>query len=398
MKKILFVDDEPMVLRGLERSLRGMRHEWQLEFAEGGPQALEKMAHGDFDVVISDLRMPGMDGAQLLREVKSRFPETVRMALSGQSDEATGLRAVRTAHQYLSKPCEAEEIKSKLRGVLGLRDLLDNPALKQVISRLESVPSQPSSYAAVHKLLGSSGASLTEAADLVAGDLGMSAKVLQLANSAFFSAAVPTASARKAVSRLGLNHLTALVMSADAFSETAGPPTAEMTHIWTESLQTATLAQALAQAEGCNETTTDSAFTAGLLHDLGKLLLAAEFKQEYQVALDETHTRKMPLEEIEQERFLCTHGQAGGYLLGLWGLPQAIVEAVAWHHLPSRIRPDGFCPLVAVHVADALLGRQRAPQDRDGLDLDWLETIGMMPRLPVWATICERTFKAGVQS
>ena len=121
-KRILFVDDEPLLLKGLERSLRGMRKEWEMEFVLGGPQALDAMGRRPFDVVISDMRMPGMDGAKLLELVKEHFSQTVRMVLSGQSDKDAVFRAIRPAHQYLSKPCDIEELKQKLKCALARRD------------------------------------------------------------------------------------------------------------------------------------------------------------------------------------------------------------------------------------------------------------------------------------
>jgi YesN/AraC family two-component response regulator len=126
-KRILFVDDEPMVLQGLQRSLRTMRMEWETKFATSGPEALEMMAEAPFDVVITDMRMPGMDGAQLLDLVKAKFPRTVRIILSGQSDRETILRSVGPSHQYLSKPCDVDELKPRLNRAFALRDMLGDP-------------------------------------------------------------------------------------------------------------------------------------------------------------------------------------------------------------------------------------------------------------------------------
>ena len=113
-KRILFVDDESMVLSGLQRSLRLMRSEWEMVFAPGGNEALAAMDLQPFDIIVTDMRMPGMDGAQLLEEVQRRSPQTLRMVLSGQSDRETILRSVNPAHQFISKPCEGEELKSQV--------------------------------------------------------------------------------------------------------------------------------------------------------------------------------------------------------------------------------------------------------------------------------------------
>src|ERR1700690_993982 len=185
-KRILFVDDEPMILEAIQHSLRSMRAEWDVKFANSGREALETMALIPFDVVITDMRMPGMDGAQLLELVKARFPRTVRIILSGQSDRETILRSVGPSHQYLSKPCDLDELKQKLVRAFALREMLDDPHLKEVIGRLKTVPSLPALYVAVTEALRHPETPIRKIGDLIAQDMGMCAKVLQLANSAFF--------------------------------------------------------------------------------------------------------------------------------------------------------------------------------------------------------------------
>ena len=126
MIRVLFVDDEPRVLGGLRRMLRPMRHEWQMEFAQGGPEALDALAEQSFDVIISDMRMPGMDGGELLTEVMRRYPETVRIMLSGQSNKETVLRSVGPTHQYLAKPCDPELLKRVIARAYALRHASPN--------------------------------------------------------------------------------------------------------------------------------------------------------------------------------------------------------------------------------------------------------------------------------
>ena len=105
-KRLLFVDDEAMVLSGLRRALHGMRAEWDMHFVDGAEAALKILDEMPFDVVVSDMRMPKMDGAQLLERVKMRHPDVIRMVLSGQSSRAAVLRSLAPAHQFLSKPCD----------------------------------------------------------------------------------------------------------------------------------------------------------------------------------------------------------------------------------------------------------------------------------------------------
>ncbi|MFW6055270.1 MAG: response regulator, partial [Thermodesulfobacteriota bacterium] len=145
-KSILFVDDEPNILKGLQRMLRSMRREWDMRFAESGPEALEIMEQEPFDVLVSDMRMPGMDGVQLLEEVRKKYPETVRIVLSGHSDSQMTMKAVRVAHQYISKPAEAEELKSKISRSCSLLSLLNSAPLVKVVSGLERLPTLPQVY------------------------------------------------------------------------------------------------------------------------------------------------------------------------------------------------------------------------------------------------------------
>ncbi len=143
MKNLLFVDDEPRVLQGLQRQLHGMRHEWDMHFVENGAAALEYMAREPVEVIVSDMLMPGMDGAQLLGEVLLRHPHTVRLVLSGHADREAVLRLIGPAHQYLSKPCNAEELRAAIARALALRDLLANDQLKQLASKVKSLLSTP---------------------------------------------------------------------------------------------------------------------------------------------------------------------------------------------------------------------------------------------------------------
>ena len=394
-KRILFVDDEQMVLRGIERSLRNMRQEWHAEFSLGGLEALEAMARQTFDVVITDMRMPRMDGAQLLEQVREKFPHTVRMALSGQSDKATILRAVGPTHQYLSKPCDVEELKQKLVHALSLRDLLDNSALKEVVSRLETVPCSPRLHHRLTDLLQSSSASIAEASNIIARDIGMTARVLQLVNSAFLGTPVAASSAEKATTVLGLENLRTLTLSLRMFVPFEGSDTirAEAAGVWKHSLASAQLARAIAQSEGCPASLVEAAYTAGLLHDIGKLILADSFSEEYEFCLRSRSEQQISTMESEYETFRSSHAQVGAYLLGLWGLPMPIVEAVAWHHQPSQAEPVSFSPLIAVHVGTVLNHRKypALPQaDNTVLDEVLLTSLGLKQRLPVWSELAEK--------
>jgi HD-like signal output (HDOD) protein/CheY-like chemotaxis protein len=390
-KRILFVDDEPMILQGIQHSLRGMRAEWEVQLAGSGAEALETMAQAAFDVVITDMRMPGMDGAQLLDLVKARFPRTVRIILSGQSDRETILRSVGPSHQYLSKPCDLDELKQRLIRAFALRDMLNDTHLKEVIGRLKTVPSLPALYVAVTEALRSPETPMTKIGDLIAKDMGMCAKVLQLANSAFFGLSCHVSSPQHAVSLIGIENLKALVLSVQVFSDLGGHLTQDLGYLWDHSMTTASFAKAIARAEGASRGVMDDAFTAGLLHDVGRLVLACAFGAEYQQVLKRTAEPGVLLAQCEGDAFGCTHNGVGAYLLGLWGLTDSIVEAVAWHHQPAQAEPVSFSALIAVHAADHYDNQLQVhpPSDETSvLDEPLLTQLGLQKQLVPWEKAC----------
>jgi len=390
-KRILFVDDEPMILQGIQHSLRGMRAEWEVALANSGAEALETMAKTPFDVVITDMRMPGMDGAQLLDLVKVKFPRTVRIILSGQSDRETILRSVAPSHQYLSKPCDLDELKQRLMRAFALRDMLNDSHLREVIGRLKTVPSLPALYVAVTEALRSSDGSIAEIGNLIAQDMGMSAKVLQLVNSAFFGLSSRVSSPQQAAILIGIENLKALVLSVQVFSDLGGHLTRELGFLWNHSMTTASFAKAIARVEMSSRGVIEDAFTAGLLHDVGRLVLASAFGPEYQLVLKRAAEPGALLARCEADAFGCTHNGVGAYLLGLWGLTDSVVEAVAWHHEPAHAQPASFSALIAVHAADHYdnqLQVHPASDETSGMDEPLLTQIGLQRQLPSWEKAC----------
>ncbi|MGB7149491.1 MAG: response regulator, partial [Terriglobales bacterium] len=212
-KRLLFVDDEAMVLNGLRRALHGMRREWDMEFVDGATAAMEALDRETYDAIITDMRMPVTDGAQLLELVKERHPEVVRIVLSGQSSREAVFRSIAPAHQFLSKPCDPQELVTRLGQAFTMRDLLSNQALKTVISRLRSIPSLPTLYQELTAVLRLEDPSLVQIERIIAKDVGMATKILQLSNSAFIGARGRVSSLLQAVSLIGTETVRTLVLS-----------------------------------------------------------------------------------------------------------------------------------------------------------------------------------------
>ena len=387
-KRILFVDDEPMVLAGLKRSLRLMRSEWDMVYAAGGEEALAAFDRQDFDIIVTDMRMPGMDGAQLLQEVQKRSPHTLRMVLSGQSDRETILRSVNPAHQYISKPCEAEELKSRLIRAFALKNLLQNPDLRELVTKLDYLPSLPHIYLQLNQELRQDDPSLQKIDELIGADMAMTAKILKLVNSAFFCLPCEISSASHAVQLLGLDTLRTLVLSAHIFEQFQSHLlTAEdVRQISDHSLAVSTSAKKIAILENADQRTQEESFTAGLLHDAGKLILAAILGEKYKKVLEYMEKANIGLYAAEQELLGCSHAQVAAYMFGLWGLPSTIIEAVAWHHDPAGSLSVKFSPLTAVHVASAYHDEKSTSRLRSRIPLDsaYLAGIGCTEREKAW--------------
>ncbi len=389
MKRILFVDDEPNVLDGLRRMLRPMRMEWETAFALGGEEALATLAEKRFDVVVSDMRMPGMDGAQLLTEVKRRYPEIVRIVLSGHSEKETVFRSVGPAHQYIAKPCDTKQLKKIITQACALRDLLSEDSLRDLVSQMSTIPSLPQAYADILGELQSPDASIKRVGEIVSKDVGMTAKILQLVNSAFFGLRHHVSSPSQAASFLGVDTLKSLVLSVHIFSQLDDVKIEgfSLDRLWNHSAATGALAKRIAAAEGCAEQLCDHALMAGLLHDAGKLVIAANLPERYSGVLASVEDEGLELWEAERKILTNTHAEVGAYLLGLWGLPDPIVEAVAFHHSPSKCLEEKFAPLTAVHAANAL---EHEPSDAgedpnaSRLDTEYLGQLGLAERLPAW--------------
>ena len=392
--RILFVDDDPLVLEALRRMLRSMRHEWEMAFAPGGPEALEAMGEAPFDVIVSDMRMPGMDGSQLLQEVRRRHPEVVCIVLSGQSSEGMILRSVGPAHQYLSKPCDAETLRATVTRACALRDILHSDSLQRLVTQLRTLPSLPALYTELLEELKSPDVSSRRVGDIISQDVTMTAKMLQLVNSAFFGAPHRVSSPAETVTLLGLELVKALVLSVHVFSQLEEPHIAgfSLDALWRHSQTTAAYARAIAAAEGLRKEEQGEALLAGLLHDTVQLVLASSLGDGYACTLAAARRDDMPIWEAEERRLGASHAEVGAYLLGVWGLPDPIVEAVAYHEQPGRCPTAAFSTLTAVHAANALSyrnghGLSGYPIPR--VDEEHLKRLGVWERLPEWRAACE---------
>jgi HD-like signal output (HDOD) protein len=369
-----------------------MRAEWDMSFAVGPREALALFEKEPFDVVISDMRMPEMTGAELLSRIRDANPAVARIVLSGHSHMESAVRSAGIAHQYLAKPCDAETLRKTITRVLALRSLLRDEKLKQLVAGIGMLPSLPTSYAKINQELTGEDPSLQRVSEIIAQDIAMSAKVLQLVNSAFFGLARRVQTIEQAVTLLGTDIIKSLVLSNAAFSQFQ-PKSSRFSaeQLWSHSLLVGAVAAAITKAQRAERTVIGEALQAGILHDLGQLILATHLPVAFDTALEQAGAQNVPLIAVETNALGSTHAQVGAYLLGLWGLPDSTVEAVAFHHNPKLITPTSFAPLTAVHAADALIHAAvdgpDCPESR--IDLEHITAVCGEDALATWRDIAD---------
>lgn len=387
--RILFVDDEPNVLSALRRMFHDMRGEWDMSFASDGLSGLAMIAEQPFDVVVADMRMPGMDGAMFLREAQAQNPGAIRIVLSGHSDRDMILQTVRPAHQFLPKPCQPAELKAVIARTLGLREVFLDERVKNVVAKLDRLPTVPRLYAALLDLLAKEDPSMREVSGLIAQDVGMSAGILKLVNSAFFGLRTHVSSPAHAVNLLGLEIIKALVLGVGLFARFNKEDfhDFDLEKLWAHSFGTGRLAREIAVQEQAASSVQEHCYIAGLLHDVGKLVMATNFPDAYRQVITACQDGQGTVLDMERRFFGASHAEVGAYLLGLWGVDDPVVRAVYLHHEPGRDRRAGFSPLLAVHVANrfdhelVVINRNYAINPLDEL---YLAASGLSERLPAW--------------
>lgn len=394
MRRVLFVDDEPKILEGLRRMLRPQRHEWEMAFAPGGEAALALMEASPFDVIVSDMRMPGIDGAALLCRVREQYPQTVRIVLSGHTELSTALRVVPVAHQFLAKPCDAEMLRVAVERACHLKALLSDDTIRRTVAGLGDLPSLPRTYEALMQSVADPDVSLHQVSKIIEQDVGISAKVLQLVNSAFFGIAHSMTNIQSAVSYLGINTLKNLVLSVEIFR--AFKPQRNLPGFSLEKLQHhAQLTAHIAGRLPVPKHLADIAVVAGMLHDVGKLILAWKLSEQFGKMLVEASGARCPVNIVEERHNGFSHAEIGAYLLGLWGLPYTVVEAVALHHGPNRVPHQNIDAISAVYAANLLAHEleEAASGSTPTYNLEnyqeELATLGVKELIPEWRAIAK---------
>jgi DNA-binding NarL/FixJ family response regulator len=357
LKKILYVGHDKRVFSAVRSRLRQKRSVWDVQFAEGEEQARKLLSFGAFDVVICDVRTSGDGAATLLTELREVHPGTVRLVVSGQLEVPVADRTHLLAHRLLRPPFDGNGLQRAIERSLVLKEVLADPGLDMVMATIARL--QPSAAER------DQAAGTTE---LPAG--GTAAPTAEAARGRFGKAGVLMTRVLDAVGR-------------GAGDDVGLGVEDRIRHGWA----TASLAHAMVfPGESA-----DSAYLAGWLHDVGELVLLASAPARMRATAREALDAGRPRHEVEREHLGVTHAEVGALLLDRWDLPHAVTEAVAHHHAPSRVVPDGLDAVAAVHAANALLADGVAPGEwgleETLLDRVWLRRAGLVARIPTWRVL-----------
>ncbi len=373
---VLFVDDETAVLDGIRTSLRKDRKRFDLRFAPSGDDALEIVKNESVAVVISDMRMPRMTGAELLDHVRTLSPSTVRIVLTGEAEEELVMRAIHVAHQWLTKPCDREGVLAAIESALHHRSVLTNTALAGAVGRLRALPAPPGRYLRMVELVRSPHTSAADIAEEIGTDAAAATKVVQLANSAF-SGAATVVDIKAAVTRVGLENVAHVVLSSEMYR-----PWDEGHPIPGTDIETLAAIAECAAKVARNIAAPDDAPAAGLgalLHLVGLIVEAQEAND--QLATDYAHAEETGTSLVEAQVALrgSSHCHLGAHVLSMWGLPSATVLAVAGALDPLRTAdtPSDIAGVVQLAVSAATLAFEDrlAPPLRVAIPDDMRPTI-----------------------
>ncbi|HEX3698117.1 MAG TPA: response regulator [Polyangia bacterium] len=400
---ILFVDDDPAMLKAFERLLHVERHRWEMVFVRTLDAAYERLGGRSVDVLVTELRLAGESGVPLLEKVKRDYPGITRIIFSANGEREPPVRLAALTHQFLAKPFDVLALRETLARACTVRELLERPAIRDAVGGISALPSLPTIYLELQSALGDPRITVARVARIVERDIAMTAKVLQLVNSAYFGVGLRggggrIASVEQALVMLGLNTIQYLALASSLFNVYGARDDFygfSLSLLQEHSLLAARIAARLLPARVASE----EAFVAALLHDAGKLILAGRHPERYRKLMNTAAREALPLTLLETTEFGASHPEIAAYLFGTWGLPTMIVEAVAFHHDPSAAGRKVFDATGAVHVAEVLAHEVTQPANdasgrRAALDGAYLETTGVSAQLPGWRALATSFVKA----
>ncbi len=394
--KVMFVDDEKNIIDGMKRMLYPMRKEWDMIFTTSGIKALEFMKTNHVDVIISDMRMPEMDGSELLTIIKEKYPSTARYILSGYSDKDMILKTIDSADQFLSKPCNSNMIKRVIKKVLNKKNSTNKRKVIEYMSQIETMPTLPKVHRRLTRTLQSDDYTIKTIAEIIQHDVAIAAKIMQLVNSTFFGLKRSISDLTEAVTYLGIDVIKAIIASVGTFSQFTDEEmkTFEIDALYRHCTTCSMLCKNILKTVSADKVLLEEATIAGLLHDIGIMVLIKNEPSKYKVVYQESGANLDFLEKNEKLMFKITHAEIGGVLLEQWGFSESIVNAVFYHHSPNDSAEISFGLANALSVADVLQRNPNLdPSNTAQLNMSHLEDLNVINHIEEWKAIAQEVQK-----
>ncbi len=383
-KRILIVDEDKKTLNDAESLLQDKLEEWDITFAVSGPDALVMLDENTFDVIVTDLCMNQMSGMQLLTLVQKAYPMTIRLMLDDRSELDETIKSIKLAHQSIAKPIDASFVKT-LQTALNIQSIINNKTVSEIVGDIEKLPSLPNIYQEISMAMQRPNVSSDKIASIIEKDLALTTKILQLVNSSFFGLGQKITSVSKAVGLIGLSMLkilTLLTESLASFNMGQIPKAFSIERLQNDAILYGKVASKVFQK--VDRDRIEDAFMAGFLHGIGYLIMIEHLNEGFAQALHRHKEEQRSLIDCENEICSTNHAEIGAYLLGLWGLPLPIIEAVAYYYAPQNLEHTGFDLVDAVHIASQLSQEARHEISEEDLDMDYYEELGVAEHIPEW--------------
>ena len=343
--RILFVDDEPRILTGIENALIFANDDWVADFATSGEEAVALLDANTYDVLVTDMKMPGLTGADVLEHAKTVRPGMVRLILSGEVDPTLAERAMPLTHEFVPKPCDPDELFGLIERVSDTTRSLESATVRDVLGSLDRLPSEPTLHLEIQEAM-DRGEGTDSIGRIIERDLAIASSVVKTANSAFYGFRNPAENVRDAVVRLGLQTVGGIVLNAEVASWASPEKRSLVTSLNSHSAMMSHLVQKLVGKE------VKQAALAGLLHDVGVLVLITQFEDEYDTLQQVIAAGQEPGEATEREIFGASHAEIGAYMLEMWKADPVVVQATRHHHDPDAVDGQARRLVDAITAAD----------------------------------------------
>ncbi|MBN2282065.1 MAG: HDOD domain-containing protein [Candidatus Marinimicrobia bacterium] len=390
VKRIIFVDSEKEMLNSIKRVFYPMRKQWTISLFDNADDALKMIETDVVDVLFSDFKLVGMSGLELFDRVRTFSPTTLRIALTGAGYVEPNQKSVKLIHQYLQKPCELKTIKEVIEKADQLQKLLENENLSKIISQVDTLPSLPTIYNEINEKIDLPETSAREIGEIVARDMSMSVKMLQLVNSSFFGLRNKISNPIDAVLMLGLNTVKSLVLSIKIFKKLSEGVDAKMAqNLWNHSLSVGTNNKKIAQIEGLSNKEQYDYFSNGMLLDLGKLFFLAYFPSESKHVVEISKKQKISILQAEKEIFGSTSHHVGAYLMAIWGLPGSLIFSCAFNQDYPKYFDGTFNANISLFFADFFTDKTKNLEQ----ELEKIRDKKFTDKIRLWQHECQDVVK-----